>query len=83
MVHSREIGVAEIVLERDLSLIDREVVFLADLIRPKKSRLTFRHVEPHSEPLLWISDAIGWAYHRGGDWKRRATSLPVTLRNVG
>lgn len=38
-----------------------------------KRRLThsfeFSHVAYTSEPLLWASDAIGWAYGRGGNWR--------------
>jgi hypothetical protein len=28
-----------------------------------------------SEPLLAIPDAVGWAWARGGDWRRRAQPM--------
>ncbi|WP_309133332.1 hypothetical protein [Cellulomonas sp.] len=34
--------------------------------------LRYGHQTPYVEPLLWIPDAVGWAYARGGEWRRLA-----------
>jgi hypothetical protein len=32
--------------------------------------MEIHHLRPHDEPLLWIPDAIAWAYGRGGkEWQ--------------
>ncbi|UQS22628.1 hypothetical protein L1857_07240 [Amycolatopsis thermalba] len=42
---------------------------------PSKTELTYEHLDSAVEPLLWISDAVGWCYGAGGDWRRR--TIPV------
>lgn len=39
--------------------------------------LTYEHMRPHEEPILWVSDAVAWAYGAGGDWRRRVTPAVV------
>jgi|SRR5215470_1960596 len=59
---------------------DRQVIY--DALQKGGFEVVYRHVEPRHEPLLWISDAIGWAYGAGGDWARRVhpmISKVVTL----
>ncbi len=34
-------------------------------------RLSWEHLDSISDPLIWISDAVCWAYGAGGDWRRR------------
>jgi hypothetical protein len=36
---------------------------------------SYAHVPPTTEPMLWVPDAIAWAYGNGGDWRRRAARL--------
>ena len=62
----------EIVIESDESVVILERKQLAQWTQ---SRIAYRHEEPHQEPALWISDAIGWAFRRGGSWKQRALQL--------
>jgi hypothetical protein len=47
---------------------------------------TYRHADPHHEPLLWIADAIAWSLGAGGDWARRVQPImrpqqPLTTRS--
>lgn len=70
-------NIAEIVLERDESLEQREKWLLAQLLGGKGSQIVYRHEPAHLEPALWISDAIGWAFQRGGDWRMRVRQLGV------
>lgn len=39
----------------------------------------FSYVHQHSasEPLLWVPDAVAWAWGRGGDWRRRCVDLDL------
>lgn len=68
---------SELVIERDESLVERERKLLARLIG---SSMAYRHEDAANEPALWISDAVGWAYRRGGRWRARAISLGITIR---
>ena len=38
-------------------------------------QMTYDHMRPHEEPLLWISDAIAWAYGAGGEWRSKVDAL--------
>ncbi len=44
--------------------------------------LSFQHLRPDHDPLLWLPDGIAWAVGAGGDWRRRAGSF-VTIVEVG
>jgi hypothetical protein len=39
--------------------------------------LTYEHVLPHEEPLLWLADAVAWCYGAGPRWRPRVES-PIT-----
>ena len=32
-------------------------------------QVIYHHMRPHEEPLLWVADAIAWAYGAGGEWR--------------
>jgi hypothetical protein len=40
--------------------------------RQEQHRLSWEHLDSIADPLIWISDIIGWAHGAGGDWRRRA-----------
>ena len=54
---------------------DRQTMQRALGHRPSKTELTYEHLNSTAEPLLWISDAVGWCFGAGGDWRRRASRL--------
>ncbi len=35
------------------------------------------HRPNQSEPMLWVADTVGWAYGRGGSWRRLAVDLDL------
>lgn len=35
----------------------------------------YHHAPRHSEPLLWMPDAVGWSWAKGGSWKQLVTPL--------
>jgi hypothetical protein len=45
---------------------------LGDGARPP---LTYTHLMATAEPLLWLPDAIAWAWGRGGVWRDQVTDL--------
>lgn len=53
---------------------DRAVIYRA--LGPDQA-LAYRHMTAAEEPMLWIPDAIAWAYGRGGDWKRQLHRLDL------
>lgn len=53
---------------------DRAVIYRA--LGPEPP-LSYRHAIAAEEPLLWIPDAIAWAFGRGGDWKRQLDRLDL------
>lgn len=42
--------------------------------------LIYRHVSAAEEPMLWVPDAIAWAYGRGGDWRQRIGRLNLVSK---
>lgn len=38
-------------------------------------RLSWDHLDSVNDPLIWVSDVVGWAYGAGGDWLRRITPI--------
>ena len=48
----------------------------------KFSSIEYSHLRKSEEPLLWIADAIAWSYARGGEFKRRALKLIISVRNL-
>lgn len=70
-------GAKKLVLESDESLEQADLRTIArylQLIDGGKD-LHYSHCKPHTEPLLWVSDAVAWCHQRGGDWIRKAAPL--------
>ena len=44
--------------------------------------LSFQHLLPDHDPLLWLPDSFAWAVGAGGDWLRRVGPL-VTVVEAG
>lgn len=36
-----------------------------------KPPFEYHHLPRHEEPLLWVPDAVGWAWAKGGSWRSR------------
>lgn len=69
-------GQTYLCLESDETLDARDRRQLAALTRASgPAALQYRHERAAQEPLLAIPDAIGWAWARGGDWRRRVRAL--------
>jgi len=65
-------GITRLVLERDESFVhsDRQAISrLLGLVRPERE-LAFIHLGASEEPLLWLADAVAWAYQRGEKFQK-------------
>lgn len=75
-----ELGVTRVVLDRIDSVVDRDQSWLISGVQQVGHRappFTYHHQRRHEEPLLWIADAVGWAWARGGEM--RALVEPVVI----
>jgi hypothetical protein len=46
------------------------------------NNVNFFHSEPHEEKLLWLPDAIGWCYARGGGFRRKVTAARTRVVHI-
>lgn len=76
-------GHPKVCLESDETMDERDRRDLARLIKEHACPdLLYLHERAAQEPLLAVSDAIGWAWARGGDWRRRASPLVESVTDV-
>ena len=73
-----------LVLDRDETREHSDRLTLSKRLRllGLTDRVNFVHSEPHQEKLLWIPDAIGWCYARGGVWRSRVTELRTSVIHI-
>lgn len=65
-----------VIESREINQNKRERRQIAAAIRGKSApHMTYLHLRPHEEPLLWVSDAIAWAYGAGGEWRSQVEAL--------
>lgn len=64
----------QLILESDHSQDSRDRQTLLELTREHGCRdtLHYRHLRPTEDPLLWVPDALAWAFARGGAFRRQA-----------
>jgi hypothetical protein len=68
---------AELLIESRAELDVIDGVTVGNARRPDP-RLSFQHLLPDNDPLLWLPDGFAWAVGAGGDWLRRvANSVTV------
>ena len=72
-----DIGARRLVLESRASgdRLDQRVLRAAIGKQPSGTGLTYEHLQPHEEPLLWVPDVVAWCFGNGGDWRRRVAPL--------
>ena len=44
--------------------------------------LRYDHLRATAEPLLWVPDAVAWAWSHGGAWGERVSSLVAGVQRV-
>ena len=75
-----ERGVERVVLERDENSVALDLRVIRDALRAagRPDAIEYLHLAAPAEPLLWIPDAVVWAWSRGGEWRKRAEALRLT-----
>ncbi len=78
VVKLRQAGVSRLVLEarQGQDEQDRAVIYRA-LGPDPEPPLSYTHHRSASEPLLWVPDAVAWAWGRGGSWRTRVEDLDL------
>lgn len=64
-------------IETDESLVahDRRLLFAASRAAEVVDRFEYRHMRRHEDAALWVPDALGWSYTRGGTWRTRIAPI--------
>lgn len=75
---------ARVTFECDQSQDERDRKQLFHLVRElgRTEQVQYEHRRATAEPLLAVPDVIGWAFARGGDFRRRALPLIVEVVDV-
>ncbi len=81
VVHLRRCGVRRLVLETRQGQDHRDRAVIRQVVTPDSATVfSYTHQTPRSEPLLWVPDAVAWAWGRGGAWRRRLRELRLVSR---
>ncbi len=78
VVQLREDGVRRLVLDsrEGQDHNDRSAIHEVIGSRPQPA-FEYLHQPSATEPLLWIPDAVAWAWGRGGHWRKRLETLEL------
>lgn len=60
--------------------LDRQV--LVGELRRRQHAFEYDHMPAHSDPLLWVADAVAWCSSAGGIWRERIEPLVAISRDV-
>ncbi len=85
LVDLLDLGGQRLVIEcREASQDKRERRLIAAAVRRGAAPvdLAYGHLRARDEPLLWVSDAVAWAYGAGQQWRSRAELLIDHVRDV-
>lgn len=85
LVDMRALGGQRLVIEcRELSQDERERRLIATAVQRGIAPvdLSYGHCRAREEPLLWVPDAVAWAYGAGPEWRPRAELLIDHVRDV-
>ena len=79
------LGGQRLVIEcREASQDERERRLIATAVQrgAAPAELSYNHLRARDEPLLWVADAVAWAYGAGPQWRPRADSLIDHVQDV-
>lgn len=74
--------ISRLVLELSDSDLARDMRTLTAARRKHSASFEFLHLRAPQEPMLWVADAIAWAWPQGGAWKASIASLVTQHRDV-
>ena len=71
-----------LVVERDESTADFDRRTLFEAVREFgcAATLTYAVSPAHSDPLLWVPDAVAWCWTAGGEWRGAVAAMCVEKR---
>lgn len=76
--------ITRLVLEPEAGQDERDRRQLFQLARRDGlTDFSYAHLPPITEPMLWVPDAIAWAYGAGGSWRQRAAPVISQVIDVG
>lgn len=73
-----------IVFDQDENYVEKDKALLSDRLSQIKTvhLVSYKHMDPSTENLLWLPDAIAWVVSKGSSWKRHLRNFDVRIRNV-
>lgn len=78
VAHLHQVGVSRLVLEAREGQDSHDRAVIYSVLGPDPSPpMAYTHHRPASEPLLWIPDAVAWAWGRGGHWRTQIEGLAM------
>ena len=77
-------GIERLIMEPEVGQDerDRRQLYRLAAATGMTGRVSYAHLPPTSEPMLWVPDAIAWAYGSGGEWRRRTQPVVVDVIDV-
>jgi hypothetical protein len=79
----RERGVRRLLLDARQGQDQRDQATIYQAVGSSPDpEFSYDHQPSASEPLLWIPDAVAWAWGRGGHWQTRVKDLGLVVDTV-
>jgi hypothetical protein len=70
------LGVTELAIERMQGGEARDRRDIRNALKAiDREDVTYRHVDPAGEPMLWVADAVAWCAGAGSHWRARIASI--------
>lgn len=76
------VGAARLAVESRGEPLDRADRLVIAKSLPPGSMVTYEHLLPHEEPMLWMADAVAWCYGAGSRWRPRVDPLITRVVTV-
>lgn len=69
--------VSRLVIELAEPEYERDRQSIAEVVEkvPWLKTVSVEHMRGHSDPMLWVPDALAWAYGAGGSWRTQVEPL--------
>lgn len=79
-----DLAVDGVAIESGVGQDDHDRAALYDAVHKAglEGSFSYQHLVPRSEALLWLPDAIAWAWGAGGDWRRRVDRVVSAIVTI-
>ena len=71
---------SRVLVEIDQGIVDADRSVLDPLTQ--RWGFSYGHMTPHSDPGLWLPDALAWSWTRGGAWRETIAALPLVIQRL-